>query len=64
MAQYAFSASRLPGAAPDRYVESEGDSEGVIRSVKVIMMIMMMLMMMIIRGSYAYLDPNQEWRQV
>ena len=44
--QYAFSAARLPGAAPDRYVESEGDAEGVIR------------------GSYAYLDPNQEWRQV
>merc|ERR1711971_330734 len=40
--KYVFSAARLPGAAPDRYVESEG----------------------VIRGSYAYLDPNQEWRQV
>ena len=44
--QYAFAASRLPGAAPDRYVESEGDADGVIR------------------GSYAYLDPNYQWRQV
>ena len=30
----------------NRYVQSEGDANGVIR------------------GSYAYLDPNYEWRQV
>ena len=44
--QYAFSAARLPGAAPDRYVQSEGDEAGVVR------------------GSYAYLDPNYQWQQV
>ena len=43
--QYAFSAARLPGAAPDRYVQSEGDETGVVR------------------GSYAYLDPNYQWQQ-
>ena len=43
--QYAFSAARLPGAAPDRYVQSEGDEAGVVR------------------GSYAYLDPNYQWQQ-
>ena len=44
--QYAFAAARLPGAEPDRYVESEGDANGVVR------------------GSYAYLDPNYQWRHV
>ena len=43
--QYAFSAARLPGATPDRYVQSEGDEAGVVR------------------GSYAYLDPNYQWQQ-
>lgn len=44
--KYAFAASRVPGGSPDRYVEQEGDGEGVIR------------------GSYTYLDPNQQWRKV
>merc|ERR1719418_416385 len=29
--KYAFSAARLPGAAPDRYVQSEGDEAGAVR---------------------------------
>jgi len=29
--KYAFAASRVPGGSPDRYVEQEGDGEGVIR---------------------------------
>jgi len=44
--KFAFSASRLPGAQPDRYQEAEGDADGVVR------------------GSYAYLDPNYKWQQV
>ena len=43
---YSFNAARSPGAKPDRYVESEGDADGVVR------------------GSYAYLDPNFNWHKV
>ena len=44
--KYAFAAGRVPGGKPDRYVESEGDAQGVIR------------------GGYAYLDPNYQWQKV
>ncbi|TRY73508.1 hypothetical protein TCAL_01551 [Tigriopus californicus] len=44
--QYAFAAGRAPGGKPDRYVEQEGDENGVVR------------------GSYAYLDPNWKWQKV
>merc|ERR1711974_140330 len=43
---YAYSASRAPGAKPDRYATQEGDANGVVR------------------GQYAYLDPNYQWQQV
>ena len=44
--QYAFASGRYPGGAPDRYTQSEGDAQGVIR------------------GGYAYLDPNHQWQKV
>jgi len=44
--KYAFSSGRVPGGPPDRYIQSEGDSRGVIR------------------GGFAYLDPNFQWQQV
>merc|ERR1712224_524694 len=44
--KYAFAAGRVPGGPPDRYIQSEGDSRGVIR------------------GGFAYLDPNFQWQQV
>jgi len=44
--KYAYAAGRSPNGQPDRYVEQEGDEQGVVK------------------GSYAYLDPNWKWRKV